>query len=156
MILGVTGHRPDKIGGWNPAHPVVLRVRGALRDAIVADKPEKLITGMALGTDQWAAAACIELGVPFVAALPCDGQADTWPLAARRHWEKLLEQSSEIVVVCPGPYKPWKMQRRNEYVVDGCNKLLAVHDGSLGGTYECLRYARMVEREIVHLEWQPP
>jgi len=154
VIAGVSGHRPDKLGNWDPLHPVVLRVRRALRDAISEYQPSKLLTGMALGTDQWAAEACVELGVPFVAALPCDGQSDPWPPASRRRWQQLLERAAEIVVVSPGPYKPWKMQRRNEYVVDGCDKLLAVHDGSPGGTYECLRYALMVEREIVHLDWQ--
>jgi uncharacterized phage-like protein YoqJ len=156
VIVGITGHRPDRIGAWDPLHPVVERVQRALRDAIAKYRPAKLLTGMALGVDQWAAEACVELGVPFAACLPFDGQSDPWPPPAQERWQVLLEKAAEIVVVSPGPYKPWKMQRRNEYVVDNCDKLLAVHDGSDGGTYNCLRYARTVDREIDLLDWQLP
>lgn len=147
MIVGITGHRPDKLLGAVP------RVRSALRSVLTELAPVRLLTGMALGTDQLAAEVCIGLNIPFVAVLPCDGQADVWPVHVRQHWQYLLEKAAEIVIVSPGPYKPWKMQRRNEYIVDNCMKLLAVWDGSDGGTANCLRYARMVEREIVSLDW---
>jgi uncharacterized phage-like protein YoqJ len=156
VIVGVTGHRPDKLGDWDPLHPVVTRVRKALRDGIIKNWPAKLLTGMAQGVDQWVAEACIELGIPFVACLPCDNQCAPWPLPTQQRWRKLCEKAVEVIIVSPGPYKPWKMQRRNEYIVDHCERLLAVHDGSEGGTYNCLVYAQSVKREIVHLPWQGP
>lgn len=154
MIVAFTGHRPDKLGDWDPLHPTVARVRKALRDGLVRNWPVYAISGMALGVDQWAAETCLELGIPFHAALPCDNMETPWPLPSQERFRKLLEKAKEIHVVSPGPYKPWKMQRRNEWMVDHCTKLLAVFDGSPGGTYNCLAYAAEVKREIVHLPWQ--
>jgi uncharacterized phage-like protein YoqJ len=103
----------------------------------------------------WAAETCVELGIPFVAALPCDGWGDQWTsITARERHRALLHKAKEIHVVSPGPYKPWKMQRRNEWMVDHCTRLLAVFDGSPGGTYNCLAYAAEVKRETIYLPWQ--
>lgn len=156
MNVGVTGHRPDKLGGWDPLHPVVDRVKRVLRLALVDAGPSALVTGMALGVDQWAAQEALELGIPFVAAVPCDGMDDAWPSLSRKRFHALLERAQEVVVVAPGPYKPWKMQKRNEWVVDHCELLLAVHDGSAGGTFNCLQYARGIGRTIRCLDWHEP
>jgi uncharacterized phage-like protein YoqJ len=43
------------------------------------------------------------------------------------------------------------MQVRNEWMVDHCNDLLAVWDGSDGGTGNCVRYAqRILEPSKLH------
>jgi uncharacterized phage-like protein YoqJ len=154
VIVAFTGHRPSKLGQWDPLHPVVAQVRKALRDALIADWPTHAISGMAQGVDTWAAEACVELGIPFVAALPCDGWSTNWPLPSQERYQALLGKAKEIVVVSPGPYKPWKMQRRNEWMVDGCTRLLSVWDGSTGGTFNCLAYAAEVKRTVKQLEWR--
>lgn len=154
MIVAFTGHRPDKLGGWDPLHPVVERVRKALRDELARNWPTHAISGMALGFDTWAAETCVELGIPFVAALPCDGMEQAWPLPSQERFRALLHKAKEIHVVSPGPYKPWKMQRRNEWMVDRCTRLVACFDGSEGGTYNCLAYAAEVRRETIYLPWQ--
>ena len=154
MITAFTGHRPDKLGGWDPLHPVVGRVRKALRDELARNWPVHAICGMAQGFDTWAAETCVELGVPFIAALPCDGMDAPWSLPAQERFRALLHKAKEIHVVSPGPYKPWKMQRRNEWMVDHCTRLVACFDGSSGGTYNCLEYAASVRRETIYLSWQ--
>lgn len=158
MIVAFTGHRPDKLGSWDPLHPVVTQVRRALRDALAANWPLYAISGMALGVDTWAAETCLELGIPFVAALPCDSWGEQWPIFARARQEKLLAKAKEIHIISPGPYKPWKMQRRNEWMVDHCNLLLSVWDGGSGGTKNCLMYAAEVGRDVKQLAWRlsPP
>ena len=154
MITAFTGHRPDKLGFWDPLHPVVARVRKALRDELARNWPLYAISGMALGVDTWAAETCVELGIPFVAALPCDNMEIQWPIPSQQRFRALLNKAKEIVVVSPGPYKPWKMQRRNEWMIDHCSRLLSVFDGSPGGTYNALAYAAEVGREVKQLEWQ--
>jgi len=109
---------------------------------------------MALGVDTWAAETCVELGIPFIAALPCDGWGENWPLPSQERYRALLNKAKEIHVVSAGPYKPWKMQRRNEWMVDHCSLLLSVHDGSAGGTFNCLEYAAHVKRQVKQLQWQ--
>lgn len=154
MILAFTGHRPDRLGGWDPLHPVVERVKKALRDGIIAHWPIYAISGMAQGVDVWAAEACVELGIPYIAALPCDGWGENWPLPSQQRYQALLTKAKEIHVVSPGPFKLWKLQRRNEWMVDHCNLLLSVYDGSSGGTLNCLEYAAHVKRDVQQLQWR--
>lgn len=113
-----------------------------------------LLTGMALGVDQWAAEACIDLCIPYTAVIPFEGQELAWPLASQGHYRTLVAKAAERIVVCEGEFKPWKMQRRNEWVVDRCALLLAVWDGSQGGTGNCVAYAESVQREIRRLSWR--
>lgn len=56
-------------------------------------------------------------------------------------------------MVCSGRYAPEKMQRRNEWMVDHCTEVVALWDGTPGGTANCLRYANQpaIERPVVNL-----
>jgi uncharacterized phage-like protein YoqJ len=152
-VIAFTGHRPDKLGAWNSAHPVVGKVKAAIRGCLVELAPSMVIVGMALGVDQWAARESASLGFPFTAALPCDDMDTAWPERSRVEFRALLALATVVHVVSPGPYKPWKMQRRNEWMVDNSNLLVSVHDGSSGGTYNCIRYAESVSRVIYPLKW---
>lgn len=148
MIFGVTGHRPDKLGGYDTVVMAENRtcIKCWLREQLVG-RASYLVTGMALGVDQWAAEVCIEAGIPFVAALPFEGQAGNWPDHSQWHYRRLLEQAAQIVCVSRG-YAVWKFQKRNEYIVDHCAILLAVWNGSSGGTANCVKYAEKVRRPI--------
>lgn len=147
MILAWTGHRPDEIGGYEP-NPTKDRVEEHIIDLLKFLKPEKCIVGMALGVDQMVAEACIKLGIPFIAAIPFKGQESVWPEAAQNKYRDLLSKAAEVVVVCEGPYAPWKMQKRNEWMVDHGDALGAVWNGSDGGTANCYKYAEKVEKTI--------
>ncbi|WP_188052008.1 hypothetical protein [Azospirillum sp. Sh1] len=48
------------------------------------------------------------------------------------------------------------MNTRNEWMVDHSDRLLALWDGSQGGTANCVRYARGLGRPIDNLwsEWE--
>lgn len=41
------------------------------------------------------------------------------------------------------------MQKRNEYMVNLADKVIAVWGGSSGGTANCVRYAKSVGKEII-------
>lgn len=152
MILAVTGHRPPKIGGYDPSAPLRVAVRAAIHDALVRLQPEKGISGMALGVDQDFAEECIALGIPFLAAVPFKNQSGAWPEASRAHYDYLLEMAAEVVVVSGGAYATWKMQARNVWMVDACTELLAVWDGSSGGTGNCVTYALTKKRPIHRID----
>lgn len=155
MIYGVTGHRPDKLGGYDhPYHPMRQYVKRFLRNIFSAEKPDKVITGMAQGVDQDCAEVCLGLGIPYVAAVPLKAQAAPWPPEARSHYLKLLDLAADVVVVCDDE-TPWAqaMHARNVRVVESCDRLAAVWDGSSGGTADCVKYAKSVKRPIVFLDW---
>lgn len=142
MIVAGTGHRPTKLGGYSPQafDRLVALAEGWLTD----NRPSKVISGMALGWDMALAQASINLGIPFVAAVPFHGQEGNWPMTSRISYHKLLEKSESTIVVSPGGYAAFKMQKRNEWMVDNCDTLLALWNGSAGGTFNCIRYAKSV------------
>jgi uncharacterized phage-like protein YoqJ len=41
------------------------------------------------------------------------------------------------------------MQKRNEYMVDNSDIVIAVWDGSKGGTYNCVKYAEKLGKKII-------
>lgn len=138
MILATTGHR--KWGSFDP-NPLQAWAQCRLREELVRLAPEQCLSGMAIGWDQWFVEACIELGIPFTAVVPFAGQESTWPKLAQVHYSALLARAAEVKIVCGGGYAPWKMQKRNEWMVDRGNHLLAGWNGSLGGTAYCYEYA---------------
>jgi uncharacterized phage-like protein YoqJ len=151
MIIAFTGHR--KINGEYPPSSVWAEVARATKIFLQAKKPSKCISGVALGFDQVAVLICVELGIPFVAAVPCPGQDLVWPHASRLIYAALLLKASEVVVISKA-YSSQVMQRRNEYMVDNCDEVLACWDGNQGGTANCVHYARIVGRPGIILNPQ--
>jgi uncharacterized phage-like protein YoqJ len=143
MILGITGHRPPGLGcSYDIPNPTYDKVYQALQEKFKELKVEKVISGMALGTDQWAAVAAMDLGIPFVAAVPFEGQESKWPEESQKKFRFLLDSAVEVVVVSPGGYSPEKMHIRDRWIVDNSNALLGVWNGIRhGGTYGTIRYA---------------
>ncbi len=148
MIVAVTGHRPDKLGGYNFYKPLRVWLRDQLLAKLQQLQPSSAISGMALGIDQDFAYVCVWAGVPFLAAIPFVGQESIWPEESRLLYNELLSRAYEKVIVSSGGYSARKMQIRNEWMVNHCDVLIAVWDGSEGGTGNCVRYAENARRPI--------
>jgi len=56
------------------------------------------------------------------------------------------------VMVHDGPYNSTCMQDRNEWMVDHCHALVAVWNGTGGGTANCVGYAKRVGKPIVMID----
>lgn len=125
-IVGVTGHRPPKLGGYSVEAMQRLTLFAAqwLRDS----RPGIVITGMAQGWDTAVAQACADVGVPFIAAVPFSSQDARWPPEARLRYGNLLGLASKVHIVSPGPYEPAKMQIRNEWMADHATEMAALWD----------------------------
>ena len=149
MIICGTGHRPDKLGGYGMAAGVKL-VNLAV-DWLEENKPTKVISGMALGWDYALAAAAFDLDIPFIAAVPFKGQEKMWPKLSQDNYNVLLRAADEVIYVCEEGYAPWKMQVRNQWMVDNCDTVLALWDGKAGGTGNCIAYAKKVGKPIINL-----
>lgn len=153
MIVCVTGHRPNKLGGYKVPNPIYNSVMTGLNEALDEIKPQLLITGMALGVDQWAAELCILKGIPFLAAVPFEGQESVWPEHARHKYHFLLSKAQAIYIISPGMYTPEKMQVRNKWMVDNSNIVLPVYDGTDGGTGNCVKYALSVSKKMRWIQY---
>ena len=139
-IVAGTGHRPDKLGGYGD--DVLRRLYNFALLRLRELEPTKVISGMALGWDTALALAAIRLGVPLVAAIPFDTFHSQWPQASQDRFWKIVEAATTVHVVCPPGYQARKLQERNEWMVDRCDVLLALWNGSAGGTANCIGYAR--------------
>lgn len=157
--LAVTGHRPDKFSptsnprdGYKIPNPYYDLVMLLAAEALQRIKPDYVLTGMSLGFDQWIADLCVALGIPFVAALPFAGQEQKWPPQSQAKYHLLLSKAYAKYIVCAGGYESWKMQKRNEWMVDSCHKVLAAWNGSSGGTANCITYAQSRGKDIEYLK----
>lgn len=149
MILSATGHRPNKLGGYSGEARGRL-VRLAMK-SICEHRPTEIITGMALGWDTAVAVAACTLNIPYIAAVPFKGQENKWPEESVDLYRFLLSKAKNIVYVCEDGYAPWKMQKRNEWMVDNSETVLALWDGSNGGTANCIAYARGVDKPVINV-----
>jgi len=161
MIVAVTGHRPPKLGGYYIPNPIYLNVREVLRTAFreqddratAAGDELMILSGMALGVDQWAAEICLEEGIKWTAVVPFHGWDSRWPDASRRHYQRLLNEADSVhVVTDTTEYRANLLYRRNAWMVDNASLVLAIWNGSAGGTSNCIEYAR---RKRVRTELLP-
>lgn len=146
--MAVSGHRPDKLGSYKLPNPIYNKVCQETQRLFLELKPEKVLTGMAIGYDQYVANICIRLNIPFVAVIPFVGQEKMWPADSQVIYKKLLAKSAEQVVVSEGGYAAFKMQVRNQYMADNCDEMVICWDGSNGGTKNCYDYAISINRRI--------
>lgn len=150
-VVAVTGHRPDKLGGYDRGNPLRTWIRERLSESLSNINPKRCISGMAIGVDQDFADVCVDLRIPFIAAIPFEGQEKLWPPSSQEYYRELLKKAMLRKVISEGGYHASKMQRRNEWMVDNCQILIAVWDGSGGGTGNCVKYAEKIGREIVRI-----
>jgi uncharacterized phage-like protein YoqJ len=97
------------------------------------------VTGLALGADTDAAGVWYRMGVPYVAAVPFPNQAGRWPEQSRAAYEIALRLA--VGVICVSERDPRNSEeardmlfRRDDWVVSACDELIAVFDGTPGGT----------------------
>jgi uncharacterized phage-like protein YoqJ len=152
-VIAFTGHRPQKIGGFKLPNPTYIHICQQIDKVLRELKPNKVISGGALGIDQWSAVIAHKLGIPYLLAIPFEGQECKWPETSQKTYRLIRKLASEEVIVSPGGYSVQKMMTRNEWMVDHCDKLIAVYDGdTTGGTFNCVQYAKSIGKEIILID----
>ena len=149
MKICCTGHRPKTLPtGYNLAPLIALA-----KPWLAAKNTDAVLTGMALGFDQAVALAALDLGIPVHAYIPFIGQADAWPSHSHALYQSILRRCASQKIVSPGGYEAWKMQARNEAMVDDADHILALWNGEKGGTANCLAYAAAKNVPSENLWW---
>lgn len=143
--VAITGHR---VPGGDKG-----RIVDRLKLELERLKPDKVITGMALGVDQWAALSCMSLHIPFVAAVPFQGQDEKWPWEAQRVYKIILDHASRVIEVCPPGFSSEKFHIRNEWMLACSDIVLAVWDGRPeGGTFRTIQSAAVKQKTMVVID----
>ena len=145
-----TGHRPDKLP-WGEAEddPRCLELKWQLDAALELAYQEgcrHFISGMARGADFYFAEAVLTMrerhsDVTLECARPCETQSHAWSQKDQERYDSILDRCNYETLV-QHRYKRGCMMRRNRYMVNRSNRVLAVYDGvPEGGTSKTLDYA---------------
>ena len=109
------------------------------------------ITGMARGVDTWAAEIVLELrdvfpelGIQLWAAIPYRRQASAWSEADRQRREDILARADKVEHISLDYFRG-ALQKRNRWMVDHADYLLAVYDGNRVG--QSLQLTMLAKRE---------
>jgi uncharacterized phage-like protein YoqJ len=153
MIIAATGHRPNKLGNdYDMTGPISTYISSEIDKVLEEYEPERCIAGGALGVDTIFALCALYKGIPVTLAIPFKGQESAWPPKSQAIYHKIL--SHKLVTpyyVCDPGYAGWKMQKRNEWMADQCDLLLAVWDETAGGTANCVKYAINRKMDIIFI-----
>jgi uncharacterized phage-like protein YoqJ len=154
-----TGHRPQKLTfGYDEGHPDCRRLKVRLIGEI--DRMRKngvtgFMPGMAQGVDLIAAELVLDLRraypedrIRLVAVLPYEGQADRWSGQSRERYFTVLSEADGVITL-QSRYSGDCMQKRNRYLVDHSAHLIAVYNGTRGGTEYTVDYALQKGLEVV-------
>ena len=138
-----TGHRPNSLPfGYDEQNPQCIRMRfliwNLLNKLITEKGVTHFISGMALGIDQICAEVVLELKarhpeITLECAFPCETQAETM---LQHHYDKDC------------------MQKRNRYMVDSSDIIIAVWNGKPSGTGNTIRYAQEQEKTVIVIDPQ--
>ena len=154
-----TGHRAAKLP-WkdDEEDPRCLALKRCLFGSVEAmyfSGVRRFISGMSTGADFYFCDAVLELretrdDILLEAAIPCPEQSRSWSAENRRRYQRLLEQCDRQTLIAPH-YSRYCMIQRNRYMVDASGWLIAVYNGSPGGTRSTLLYAMRQGLQIVQL-----
>jgi len=145
-----TGYRPQKMPfGFNEADPRCVDFKARLRAAIeelIGQRYAHFISGGAMGMDTYAAEIVLELKEKYPWIIlemvsPFDAQASHWTAEYQARHARLFSEA-DITTATGHAYDRGCMFRRNRYLVDNADLLLAAYDGQPGGTAMTVDYAR--------------
>ena len=81
--------------------------------------------------------------------IPHEEQAARWSEAWRERYFSLLEQADDTVLIS-AHYTRDCFHRRNRYMVDNADKLLALYTGGItGGTAYTVQHAQQKNKEVI-------
>lgn len=147
-----TGHRPVKMTmGERDIKP---KLEKAIDEAI-QDGYMTFITGMAMGTDVWAAEIVLEKkkfnkDIHLICALPHPGFEKRRDKTEKERFTIIIDEA-DCVKLINEHYFSGCYQVRNEWMVDNSARVIAVYDGQSGGTRNTIRYCEKMNVEVVNV-----
>lgn len=152
-----TGHRPEFLPwGRREDDPRCAQIKEELRQAVERAYDEgcrHFICGMARGGDFYFAEAVLKLkegkaDITLEAAIPHPEQAKGWSAEDRERYRRILERC-EVETLVQQSYTPDCLMRRNQYMVEHAQRLIALYNGRCrGGTYATINFALDKKRTL--------
>lgn len=153
-----TGHRPQSLPfRFNEQDERCTRLKQLLQEEIerqiVEEGVTHFISGMAIGVDMYAAEIVLELKVRYPqitleSAIPCETQAVKWSSALRERYYMIASKCDKETLI-QQRYTADCMHKRNRYMVDSSDTVIAVWNGTPSGTGKTVKYAEEQKKTIV-------
>ena len=153
-----TGHRPNKLPWkYNERGVVFEEIKLKLKSQIlnmISKGYKYFISGMALGIDIICSELILELkncGFKIIleCAIPCNNQTERWQPEQIRRYENIIEKADKVTYVSRCKYYNGCMQKRNKYMVENSNSIIAVYNGECGGTQQTIEYAEKQNLDVI-------
>ena len=152
-----TGHRPQTLKFlWNEesemCRALKMQIKNTITELIEKENAIHFISGMALGVDMICAEIVLELKktypqITLECAIPCETQAARWSEIYReRYFNTIISSDKETLLQTQ--YTADCMMKRNKYMVDKSDIVVAVWNGSKGGTANTVKYAKQSGKTI--------
>ena len=158
-VIAVTGLRPNAMFGYDWSNEgnkaLSTKIASTLKESVeeatkLGYNKIRVVTGMALGTDQMFTAHALRLArsdayngkISVEAALPMEGQEKNWSDTIRKPYEILLNACDKVTVCSSVKYLNGALKAKNKYLVDNADILLTAYDGkNVGDTNDCIEMA---------------
>lgn len=177
--IAFTGHRPAQLGGYDENNPTAVAVKTKLKELILQAYDagyRTFITGMAMGIDQWAGEIVAELknnytDIKLIAAVPFACQSNIWRTETKQSYLNILVSCDDIYLIDFQPDTSiafdelinlskkknidskytiiHKLEKRNQWMVDKADSIIAVFKNIPGGTANCIKYAQSKGKRII-------
>ena len=151
-----TGYRPNKLPYLKDSfgeeyHQLCLTLKECVK-AAYQQGYDYFISGFAEGVDLMAAQVVIDLkregyDIKLEAALPAMNQTDGWDDLTRGIYYMLYDMADRRVCLDQMMTR-YSFLRRDEYMVNESDMVIAVFDGKKGGTSYTVNYARKKNRDL--------
>lgn len=154
LVIAGTGHRPEDA---EDEGIVRLKIRTKLRYPNKLGRITTVVVGMAAGFDCWLGDEARLLGLEIWAAKPWAGHKPR--RGDEELYERIIAAASRVVNVNESEDYPgaWCYPQRNKWMVDNADAVMAYWSGvEKGGTYNCIEYARQVNKPIANIYHDPP
>ncbi len=156
MKICVTAHRPNKLYGYDLSDKRYETLKQLFKQLLIKYNCTEAITGMALGGDTIFALAVLELknegyNIKLHCAVPFKHYSIKWNDKDRTLYKSILHAADTVKLVSDDEYKAWLLQKRNEYMVDLSDLIIAIWDGSPSGTANCINYAKKYYKPIIYI-----
>ena len=177
VSIGFTGHRKDKLDMYvNPQNEIKIILQlykvivGVIHDNPI-EKEFHFYSGGAIGFDQIAFKVVDIIKKKFSSLTiineidaPFKFQYIKWRMEEQQQYFEQLKIADEVIMVdeldkyhikgmANEVYHPSKMQKRNEYMVDNSEIIIALWNGDKkkSGTYNCIKYAKKCKKNIIYI-----
>lgn len=157
----VTGHRPKGFA-WDynqkesPSHKLYrITLKNAV-ERLISLNFDYFISGGAIGVDLDFAETVLELknenpNIQLEIAVPCPNQTLKWSQNEKERYNYILSHA-DVVTLVSSHYTRFCMLKRNEYMVNNSDHVIAVWNGQeQGGTWYTICYARKQRKDITYI-----